>query len=142
MALKRPTCYTAIMSRSFLVRFRHADARSLARALILLFLLNGVLGAFHSGIMAGAGPNGAVLCTGAGISVDGIDRQSVPTTEDHRLCCIVGCTNAQPGTVAMAEGRLRVEPKARLDDPKHGATVIVPLRRPDNAGPRGPPVLT
>ena len=130
------------MNRSFLVRFRRADARSLARALILLFLLNGVFGAFHTGIMAGLASEGAVLCTANGISLGGADIPSVPTPGDHRLCCMLGCSSAQPGSIDTAEGQLWTEPNAKSNGPYFKASVAVPLRRPDNAGPRGPPILT
>ena len=130
------------MNRSFLVRFRRADARSLARALILLFLLNGVFGAFHSGIMAGLASEGAVLCTANGISIGGADIPSVPTPGDNSLCCMLGCSSAQPGSIDTAEGQVWTAPKASLRGPNSKASIAVALRRPDNAGPRGPPVLT
>lgn len=130
------------MNRSFLVRFARADARSLARAVILLFLLNGVFGAFHAGVMAGPASIGTILCTGDGVVLGGAGTPSVPAPGDHRLCCLLGCGTAQPGSVETADGQLWIEPDVKLDGRYIRASIAVGLRRPDNAGPRGPPVLT
>lgn len=124
------------MDRQFRVRFRGDDARSLVRALILLVLFSGFLGAFHSASMAGGFAGGGVICTGTGP-----ESPAIPATRENCLCCMFACGSACAAILdakngnsidtRSADGTVSFEPLA----------IIVARRILANAGPRGPPLL-
>jgi hypothetical protein len=129
------------MSRSFLARFRGADARSIAHAMALLLLFNAVFGAFHSSLMAEARAGELVLCSLEGAVPAGEGLPVQPAGADDLSCCVLG---AGPAPAALA-----VEP-ATLPPPAFAVTAFAPplldrfARDPRHSGiaaPRGPPIL-
>jgi hypothetical protein len=127
------------MRRSLLAAFRTADARSLAKALVLLVAISGVLGAFHAGGMASPSNFSGIICGSQGISLDGPAK---PSGEHEHFCCLFGCTTIAAGIVAKTEPPTPVAigsiQPARQPAP---TTILVAPAPPGHIGPRGPPLL-
>ena len=115
------------MSRSFLARFRGADARSIAHALAILLVVNAVFGAFHFGTMAKAGTGEIVLCSSEGAIrlADGLPRE--PAAPAEMSCCGLGFG---PSPAALA-----AEPAPLVD------RTVISRKHSGSASPRGPPIL-
>lgn len=129
------------MARLSLAAFRNADARSLARALVLIFVFGTFFDAFHSGSMANIAGNSGVICT---VSVNSVGATSEPTGRSsgfYGSCCLLGCTGMHVATAATTDTVLVVNwPEAAK--PPVRAPFTLALNRPKNFRPRGPPVLT
>jgi hypothetical protein len=129
------------MSRTFLAGFRGADGLSLARALALLLVVAGCLGAVHSGRMAADAAGGMVICSANGAGIAGPGNPRLPATQDHCVCCALGCAAAASGVLIIAIARpAATPPETEVRGPVR-TSLAVPARRSLNAGPRGPPVL-
>lgn len=128
------------MPRTFLAGFRGADGRSLARALALLLVVAGCIGAAHAGRMAVGVTAGFVVCSVNGAGTSANRNPTLPVNQDHCICCAFGCTGATPGVLAETVERPPAAPEAKVHSVVQ-SSFAVPLRRPLNAGPRGPPVL-
>ncbi len=132
------------MQKSLFALMRGADGRSLARALIVLLLVNILVGGFHLGAMAAAGNGVGVICSlasGASASHD----PAAPQPDDQCPCCALGCAvGCGPAPAVPVEPSL-----AGFVLPPAGGTVneAVPLgqsapspRLRSSNGPRSPPL--
>lgn len=124
------------MDRQFLVRFRRDDARSLVRALILLVLISGFLGASHSASMAGGFAGGGIICTGTGS-----ESPAIPAAQENCLCCMFACGSAYAAIVDAKSGNSIDTRPANENVSFKPDAIIVARQMPANAGPRGPPLL-
>ncbi len=128
------------MSRSFLASLRGTDARSVARALALLLLFNGIFGAYHASAMAN-GHADAILCTSDGaVRVDqGLPQ--VPAGLEEISCCVLG-SGPSPAAIAAEPALLsgtsfgQNAPATPLAD-----SILREPRHAGSASPRGPPAL-
>lgn len=129
------------MSRSFLARFRGADARSIAHALAILLVVNAVFGAFHFGTMAKAGTGEIVLCSSEGAIrlADGLPRE--PAAPAEMSCCVLGFG---PSPAALAAEPAAFAPPAFAVSafaPPLVDRTITSRKHSGSASPRGPPIL-
>jgi hypothetical protein len=132
------------MGTSLFALMRGADGRSLARAMIVLLLVNVFVGGFHLGAMAAAGNGIGVICTLASDASAAHDP-AAPQPGDQCPCCALGCAIAcGHATAVPAEPSL-----AGIPLPPAGETVTqaVPLdhgvpspRLPSSNRPRSPPL--
>jgi hypothetical protein len=129
------------MARLSLAAFRNADARSLARALVLIFVFGTFFDAFHSGSMANTLGNPGVICT-VNVGSEGANsEQSRRSAGLSGSCCLLGCTGMHVATAASTDTVLVVNwPEAAK--PPARVSFTLALNRPANFRPRGPPVLT
>ncbi len=131
------------MGTSLFGLMRGADGRSLARALIVLIVVNVFVGGFHLGAMAADGDGGGVICTlasGAGAHAPG----STGPQNDCPCCvlgCAVACGHASAAPVEPSLAAILVPPPALrvavLVPPDHAAPSP---RLPSSHGPRSPPL--
>jgi hypothetical protein len=128
------------MSRTLLAGFRGADGSSLARALAFVLFFAGCLGAVHSGSMAADVAGSMVICSANGAGTAASGNPTLPAT-DHHVCCALGCMGAALGVLATAVALPAAAPPQSKVRELLRTSVAVPVRRPLNAGPRGPPVL-
>jgi len=129
------------MHRTLLAGFRGADGRSLARALAILLVMAGSLGAIDSGRMAANAAGGLVVCAFDGTATAGHGSPTRPPIDDHCFCCAFGCAGTTPGISANDTDRLPAWPaKAEVGGPVR-ASLALAARRLLSAGPRGPPGL-
>jgi len=129
------------MSRTLLAGFRGADGRSLARALAILLVVAGFLGAIDSGRMTADAGGASVICTTHGAAAAGPGNPGRPAREDHCLCCAFGCTGSAPGALTTDVDRLPAGPARGEVGTPAATTIALAIRRPPAAGPRGPPGL-
>jgi hypothetical protein len=130
------------MARSFLAVFRSADARSLARALILLLVLSSGFDAFHAGGMAAVDGTGGVGCSVSGAStVAPADPYEMPQSRGWS-CCVLGCASLLTGIIATNDVPSPVIVWAEAPGRQLlASSVTVAFDRPGNVSPRGPPRL-
>jgi len=130
------------MARSFLAAFRSTDARSLARALIVLLVFGAGFNGFHAGSMAGIAGNPGVICTGIGVSTGTPDDPSGQDSRHGWSCCQFGCLTAPAGMIAVTDIALPAMVWAKvLGGPLRASPVVIAFEGPASAGPRGPPSL-
>lgn len=129
------------MARTLLAGFRGTDGRSLAKALALLFVVVGCLGAIDAGRMTAGIAGGDIFCStnGAGAAASG--NPTMPAARDHCICCALGCGAAAPGVLATAVVRPQPAPLEPRVLGLRKTSFSVALIRPFNSGPRGPPLL-
>jgi hypothetical protein len=127
------------MARSFLAAFRSTDARSLARALIVLMVFGAGFNGLHAGAMAGNTGNPGVICAGIGVSTGN------PLGQDSGhgwSCCQFGCLTAPAGMIAAIDIALPAMVWAQVSGgPLRVSPVVIAFEGPASAGPRGPPIL-
>ena len=130
------------MSRSFLARFRGADARSIGHALAILLVFNAILGAFHSGAMAKAAATGeAILCSGEGAVRTSEGLPDPPAGPEDMSCCVLGC-GPSPAAIAAAPAALSVPvPAVSAFAPPLFDCTVVSRKHAGSTSPRGPPIL-
>lgn len=122
------------MRKPLLALMRGADGRSLARALVVLFLVNMFAAGFHNGAMA-TGDTAFALCTLA--TQNGPDHS--PPADHTSPCCTIGCP--LPGIADVTAPPMLAAPNA----PIATASVPAPVERPRLTlspiapQPRGPP---
>ena len=126
------------MAPSVLTRLRQSsDARSAGRALAILFLLAGFIGAFASGAAALPGDDGLVTCLSA-LSPDGVDGADAPLAS-----CPFGCPMVTAAVPNPSSGGL--VPPISPDQPvTPGSPNVVTARSVlliAGDGPRGPPIV-
>lgn len=129
------------MPRTFLAAFRGADGRSIGRALILLLFIAGSLSAFHAGRMAAGVAGDVVICAAGGDGAVGPGHPTSPLTQDHCLCCALGCGGtvlASLDTVAAPTTADHSAPQGPAFIP---ASAVRTTTRQLSTAPRGPPVL-
>jgi hypothetical protein len=129
------------MSRSFLARFRGADARSIAHALVILLVFNAIFGAFHSGAMAKATTGVAILCTSVGAVRVSEGLPDAPAGPEDMSCCVLGC-GPSPAAIAAEPAALSVPVAAvsAFAPPLFDCTVTS-RKHAGSTSPRGPPIL-
>lgn len=130
------------MSRTLLAGFRGADGHSLARALTVLLVVAGCLGAVHSGRLAADAANGIVICSADGAAIGASANPMLPTTQDHCIRCALGCTSNAPGVLAAGVSQPATVPPNVEVGRLARSSISLPMKRPLSAGPRGPPILT
>lgn len=132
------------MRKSLFVLIRSADGRSLARALVVLMLVNALIGGFHAGAMAASG-DGVICTAGVATASDaGADRDVPGPDRDPSSCCIFGCAGTcSPTPAALPEP----SPAAVLSQPLADVTPLdaadqVPSspRAKSSPGARAPPL--
>jgi hypothetical protein len=126
------------MPPSVLTRLRRSgDARSAGRALAVLFLLAGFIGAFASGAAALPGDAGLVTCLSA-LSPDGGEGGGAPLA-----CCPFGCPMVTAAVPNPSSGGL-VLPISPDQPVAPGSPNFVTARSVlliVGDGPRGPPIV-
>ena len=124
------------MPPSLITRFRASrDARSAGRALALLFLLTGILGAFASGAAMAAidgGPT-AVYCLGAIADED-------EGGDFDLACCTLGCAMVTAALPAPSAATITVPNAPVGSGAIYRGSLAPPASLVAAASPRGPPI--
>jgi hypothetical protein len=123
------------MPPSILTRLRRSkDARSVGRALALLFILTGLIGSLASGAAAAPTENGLVHCISGHASDAGKGVTALP-------CCTLGCpmvVTAAP--VPVVPGLvLPTLPSSPVGAGRLAAAISPPAILLSGESPRGPP---
>lgn len=116
---------------------RHRETRSISRALALLFVLSGLIGAFAGGAQAADALDGEgfIHCLSVASDDDG-------DFDGALSCCTLGCPMV---STALAPSPALVPPPRAVEGlvlatALHDHAVLL-QKRPSRDGPRGPPIL-